>query len=262
MFTTSELKQIEAVIRKAGELILEVYEHDFSVEYKQDESPLTVADQLANNHIVDSLSTLFPKINFITEETKTASYSNRKTWSKTWIVDPLDGTKEFVKRNGEFTVNIALCEGNEIVFGMILVPVTGDLYYAQKGEAAWKKNGTGERSKLQASKPTDELIVVASRSHRSSEVDDFVDQFSSQFKSVKYIAAGSSLKICLVAEGKAHLYPRLGPTMEWDTAAGQIIAEESGATMLQANTGEEMVYNKEDLLNPNFIVSSFTLTKF
>lgn len=251
------LIDIERVIRKAGDLILEVYNTDFDVDYKQDESPLTIADQRANTYLVEQLSQLFPSVEFITEETKNADYSERKNWDYTWIIDPLDGTKEFVKRNGEFTVNVALCNKTEIIFGMILIPVTGEIFYAQKGEGSFKIDIDGNTTKLAAVKPTsDKLIVVASRSHRSQAVDDYVAEMADQYKEVEYRAAGSSLKLCLVAEGKAHIYPRLGPTMEWDTAAGHIIAEEAGAVITRHDNGEPLSYNKENLLNPFFIVSA------
>ena len=254
----SDIDFLTSVIQKAGEIILDVYETDFDVDYKDDQSPLTIADERANALIVKQLSERYPNTEFITEETQTASFEQRKNWEDIWIIDPLDGTKEFVKKNGEFTVNIALAKHNKIVFGMILVPVTGDIYYAVEGEGSFKISD-GNTSKLKAVKPENELVVVASRSHRSKEVDEFVEQFSEQFNNVSYKAAGSSLKLCLVAEGKAHIYPRLGPTMEWDTAAGHIIAEEAGAKITRYDTGEELLYNKENLLNPYFIVSSFDL---
>lgn len=256
----SQLTHLVSIVKHAGNLILEVYHTDFEVGFKEDESPLTIADQTANNYIVKELSSLFPHFHFITEETKNAEFDERKDWEYTWIIDPLDGTKEFVKRNGEFTVNIALCHRSEIIFGIILVPVTGEIFYAQKGEGSYKIDKNGETQQLSISAPGDELIVVASRSHRSQEVDDFVNTMSSDYKEVVYQAAGSSLKLCLVAEGKAHIYPRLGPTMEWDTAAGHIIAEEAGAIITRHDNGQQLNYNKENLLNPYFIVSSFSLS--
>ncbi len=257
-----DLEKIEVIIREAGEIILEVYEGDFSVNYKKDESPLTIADQRANDLLVKKLKALYPNIPFITEETKNASYAVRKNWDYVWIIDPLDGTKEFIKRNGEFTVNIALCHQHEIVFGMILVPVTGELFYAQKGQGSFKINSQNEEQKLHVKTRGDELTVVASRSHLSQEVKDYVNELSSQYKSIDFVAAGSSLKMCLVAEGKADIYPRLGPTMEWDTAAGTIIAQEAGAAVYQYENNKSMIYNKEDLLNPYFIVTNKALTEF
>jgi len=260
MLNNSQLKQLVDIIKHGGQLILEIYNTDFEVDYKEDESPLTIADQKANDYIVEQLSASFSDIHFITEETKNAEYDERKNWEYTWIIDPLDGTKEFVKRNGEFTVNIALCHKTEIIFGMIYVPVTGEVYYAQKGEGSFKIDSHGDTHRLSISPPQDELIVVASRSHRSQAVDDFVNEISSDYENVVYQAAGSSLKLCLVAEGKAHIYPRLGPTMEWDTAAGHIIAQEAGAIITRHDNGEPLHYNKENLLNPFFIVSSFSLS--
>lgn len=250
------------LIEKAGKIILDVYHTDFDVDYKEDESPLTIADQRANDLLVEQLSQKYPSTNFITEETQDAPYTERKSWEDIWIIDPLDGTKEFVKKNGEFTVNIALANQNEIVLGMILVPVTGDIYYAVKGKGAFKISD-GEKQQLNVRIPNqNQLVAVASRSHRSQEVDEYVNQFSSHFKEINYKPAGSSLKLCLVAEGKAHLYPRLGPTMEWDTAAGHIIATEAGATITRFDNGKKLTYNKENLLNPYFIVSSFNIEDY
>ena len=255
--TTTDLQFLQETIREAGDIILNIYNTDFDVDYKDDESPLTIADERANDLLVKRIAEKYPDTNFITEETKDAPFSERKNWNYTWIIDPLDGTKEFVKKNGEFTVNIALANKSEIIFGMILIPVTGDIFYAVKDKGAFKIADSQE-TKLQSIQPDgNELIVVASRSHRSQEVDDYVDNFSDHFEEVTYKAAGSSLKLCLVAEGKAHIYPRLGPTMEWDTAAGHIIAEEAGATITRFDNEQELTYNKENLLNPYFIVSSF-----
>lgn len=256
--TNNDIQFLTKTIREAGDLILEVYDTDFDVDYKNDESPLTIADQKANQLLVEKISAQYPDTHFITEETKTAAYNDRKLWDYTWIIDPLDGTKEFVKKNGEFTVNIALAHKESIVFGMILIPVTGDIFYAIKDKGSFKISN-GETNQLSVIQPENELIVVASRSHRSKEVDEYVDKFSTLYEDVSYKAAGSSLKLCLVAEGKAHIYPRLGPTMEWDTAAGQIIAEEAGAKVVRFDNGQPLTYNKENLLNPYFIVSSFDL---
>lgn len=255
MFTEQELYSIEKIVRNAGKIILDIYRTDFDVDYKQDESPLTIADQQANDYLVSQLKSFFPTIEFITEETQNAPFKTRSLWDLTWIIDPLDGTKEFIKKNDEFTVNVALCQNNEIIFGAIYVPVTGEYFYAQKGQGAYKIHKK-TKEKLTAQKPQDTLIAVASRSHKSQAVDTFIEEFHSKFNEIKFVAAGSSLKLCLVAEGKAHIYPRLGPTMEWDVAAGIIIAQEAGATVYRFDNQQQLTFNKQNLLNPFFIVSS------
>ena len=182
-------------------------------------------------------------------------YEVRKSWDWVWLVDPLDGTKEFIKRNGEFTVNIALVNGGKVVLGVVYLPVTGTVYYAIEGQGSYRiVNNEREILELKSPDPNKVLNVVASRSHNSQEVLDYVEELKTTYPDVEFVAAGSSLKFCLVAEGKAHVYPRLAPTMEWDTCAGQIVAKEAGAVVIKAGTDEELDYNKENLLNPFFIV--------
>jgi len=249
-------EHIIRIAKEAGSIILDIYDTDFDVEYKGDESPLTIADQKANDHIVKELLKLFPNANMITEETRNEEFDVRKNWEQVWIVDPLDGTKEFVKKNGEFTVNIALLENGEATLGVIYVPVKDEIYYAIKGQGSFKiANGESTHLKVRDNK-SDKLIVVGSRSHRSPKVDEYVGTLMTQYTDIEYLAAGSSLKFCLVAEGKADIYPRFGPTMEWDIAAGSIIAEEAGASITKVDDGERLTFNKEDLLNPFFIVSA------
>lgn len=258
---------------KAGQAILEVYRSDFDVEQKSDNSPLTMADRKSNDIILDALSST--QIPVLSEEGRETPYEQRKTWERLWIVDPLDGTKEFIKRNDEFTVNIALVEYGQPILGVIYVPVKNELYFAAQGYGAFKLNNPsvdqlidfniGEAGLLDelaaaserlplaadADKP---LTIVGSRSHAGPELEAFVEQKRQEYDRLEFISAGSSLKICLVAEGRADLYPRMGPTCEWDTAAGQAIAEISGAKLLDFKTGEPLRYNRADLLNPWFIV--------
>lgn len=257
-----QVQAILKVIREASSIVLSIYNQEsrIKVEVKSDSSPVTRADKQANNFIVSQLEELYPESNFITEEADLSDYSIRRDWEYTWIIDPLDGTKEFINRNGEFTINIALAKGSEIVFGVIMIPPTGVIYYAEKGKGAFKIED-GQTTQIQARKPSldEELIVLTSRSHRSSKIENFVEEnYSSMFQNIKYQPAGSSLKMCLVAEGRAHLYPRLGTTMEWDIAAGAIIAQEAGA-IVEAIDGKPLKFNKEDLRNPSFIVRSFSV---
>ena len=258
---------------KAGQAILEVYRSDFDVEQKSDNSPLTMADRKSNDIILDALSST--QIPVLSEEGRETPYEQRKTWERLWIVDPLDGTKEFIKRNDEFTVNIALVEYGQPILGVIYVPVKNELYFAAQSYGAFKINNppverlihynNGETGLLDelaaasdrlplatdADKP---LTIVGSRSHAGPELEAFVEQKRQEHDHLEFISAGSSLKICLVAEGQADLYPRMGPTCEWDTAAGQAIAEIAGAKLLDFKTGEPLRYNRADLLNPWFIV--------
>lgn len=258
---------------KAGEAIMEVYQSDFAVEAKEDRSPLTLADKRAHDIIKADL--LGHGIPFISEEGKSTPYETRKEWPTLWIVDPLDGTKEFIKRNGEFTVNIALIDGQRPVLGVVYAPVLQWLYFASTNIGAYKltdvqpgafgqeKNGQVENRLLQLKQGSIKLpveqsrqiyTIVGSRSHGTPELEAFVEIKRKEKGNVEFIAAGSSLKICLVAEGAADIYPRLGPTMEWDTAAGQAIAECAGTKMYVYETGHSLNYNREDMLNPWFVV--------
>ena len=267
---------IEAAIQ-AGRAILEVYETDFVVEHKADDSPLTLADRRSHQILVDRLaSTQLP---ILSEEGRDMPYDERKYWQTFWLLDPLDGTKEFVKRNGEFTVNIALIHDGRPVMGVIYVPVQDVLYFGATDSGAYKlaqAAGQIDRSaeasahkeeQLQAlcnasqhlplaSDPTLPFTVVGSRSHSTPEVQQIVDDLRRQHGTVDLMSAGSSLKICMVAEGRAQLYPRTGPTMEWDTAAGQAIAEAAGARLVVFDTEDPLRYNKENLRNPWFMVKS------
>jgi 3'(2'), 5'-bisphosphate nucleotidase len=271
------LRSIQAAIA-AGNAINEVYHsEDFGVEYKSDQSPLTLADQRSHDIIVNNLREF--DIPILSEEGKDAPYAQRKGWKRFWVVDPLDGTKEFIKRNGEFTVNIALVENSHPVLGTIFVPDRNTLYFAARNFGAYKlqdgpfaelsetRADSAEETRIlldqivgqSARLPIENqqrplLTIVGSRSHKTPELEAYVEEKRKAHGEVEFISAGSSLKICLVAEGRADVYPRLGPTMEWDTAAGQAIAENAAARVYQYSTSKPLIYNKEDLHNPWFIV--------
>ncbi len=253
---------------KAGAEILKIYNDpnsDFGVERKADNSPLTIADRRAHNVIVETLAPC--KIYTLSEEGKHESYHMRSAVSQMWIIDPLDGTKEFIKRNGEFTVNIALVEEGVPVMGVVYLPVKEILYFAQKGVGSYRlENITFEgelqsaeeyievASKLPLSIKRDKFTVVASRSHPSAETADFIESMKQIHGVVECVSSGSSIKIALVAEGSADIYPRFAPTMEWDTAAGDAVARYAGAEVVRSDDQKPLEYNKQDLLNPWFIV--------
>lgn len=235
----------------AGEEILKIYESgDFSIESKADSSPLTLADKAAHRSIVEILEKT--EIPILSEEGQSIPYNERSKWSYFWMVDPLDGTKEFIKKNGEFTVNIALIHDHEPILGVVYPPVLGELYWASKGQGSFvEENGNVLRlstSNIDLSKTG--IKVVASRSHMSSETEAYI----SGFDEPKIVSKGSSLKFLLVASGEADVYPRFGPTMEWDTAAAHLIVTESGGRVVLEDEQTPLSYNKKDLLNPYFIV--------
>jgi len=251
----------------AGASIMNIYnkpDSDFAVELKSDNSPLTLADKASHEMITEALSvTPFP---VLSEEGKEIPYKERAKWKTLWIVDPLDGTKEFIKRNGEFTVNIALIEKGTPTLGVIYVPYRKELYYASEKTGAYKVTGVDckqQPSFLEIKKSAVHLpvsvghqgiVVVASRSHQTQETSEYIESLRKQGKPVTLISSGSSLKICLVAEGSADVYPRFAPTMEWDTAAGHAIARAAGCEIYHINGKTPITYNKENLLNPWFIV--------
>ncbi|GAB4179471.1 MAG: 3'(2'),5'-bisphosphate nucleotidase CysQ [Geothermobacteraceae bacterium] len=245
------LETITAIAREAGAAIMEIYAgDDFAVETKADDSPLTRADRASHAVIVAGLQAAFPDIPILSEEGRDIPWQERRHWQRFWLVDPLDGTKEFIKRNGEFTVNIALVEGGEPVLGVVHVPALATTYLGRRGEGAWReRNGDRQAIRPTCPAPGTPLAVVMSRSHPSVELDAYLKQIEVG----EAVPVGSSLKLCAVAEGRADLYPRLGPTMEWDTAAGQAVAEAAGARVLAAD-GQPLRYNKPKLLNPWFVV--------
>jgi 3'(2'), 5'-bisphosphate nucleotidase len=246
-----DFDKVCAIARDAGSAIMEIYAGEFDVELKGDNSPLTSADRASHQVIVEGLTESSPDIPVLSEEGRDIPYAERAAWSRFWLVDPLDGTKEFIKRNGEFTVNIALVEDSQVTAGVVYVPAQDTMYFGRLGDGAWKIEGNQEPVKITV-RTADEsqgLTVVMSRSHPSPELEEYLRDI----KVAEAMPVGSSLKLCVVAEGKADLYPRLGPTMEWDTAAGHAVVEAAGGTVTQVN-GTPLRYNKENLLNPYFIV--------
>jgi 3'(2'), 5'-bisphosphate nucleotidase len=249
---------------EAGAEIMKIYANSFEVAWKEDNSPITIADEKANEIINACL--LKTNIPIISEENKQMAYVTRKTWDTCWMVDPLDGTKEFIKRNGEFTVNIALIKNNKPVLGVIYVPTSKIVYYALVSEKkayklvlksphyATEDETVSLNELIPLKEDSAEIRVVASRSHLNEETGAFLVHLNEQGKQVTIVSVGSSLKFCLVAEGKATIYPRFAPTMEWDTAAGHAICNAVGLKVMQAATDKELQYNKEQLLNPYFIV--------
>ncbi len=255
-----EREQIERLIetaKKAGDRIMDFYSAPIEVELKADNSPLTLADSAAHQIILQDLKRFFPELPVISEEQKNLDYEIRKNWDRTWMVDPLDGTKEFIRKNGEFTVNIALIEDGRPVFGIVYLPAKKQLYYGMEGKGAFYRTGDAEH-KINVNPPEKggKLILAGSRSHQSPEIEKFIERQKKNFSEVELLPAGSALKFCLVAEGNVHAYPRLGPTMEWDTAAGHAIVNAAGGWVLNFETGEELTYNKDNLLNPGFIATA------
>jgi len=251
------INSIIEIAKEAGEAILEIYKQDFSVELKSDNSPLTIADKKSNDIIVAALKNIDASIPIISEENKLLEYEIRKSWTKCWIVDPLDGTKEFIKKNGEFTVNIALVENGIPILGVVHVPAQQITYYAEIGKGSYKlENNITSILKIRPLAQDGVLKIVGSRSHQTPELLEYVAQQKLKFAAVDFVAAGSSLKFCLLADGKADVYTRLGPTMEWDTCAGQIVATEAGAEVLRFDNLQSLTYNRQDLLNPFFIVKN------
>lgn len=251
-----DMHSIVQIAKKAGAKIMSIYALPFDVEIKSDNSPLTQADQAANQIIVDFLAKEYPDIPIISEETKLTEYGTRKDWNRCWLVDPLDGTKEFIKKNGEFTVNIALIENGRPVEGVVYIPAQRITYFTQDGKA-YKEDAEGSVKQIMTKQPDKhKIVVMGSRSHSSPAVEAFVDQLKTRYDEVEFQAAGSSLKFCYIAEGKAHCYPRLGPTMEWDTGAGQAVVEKAGGAVRIHDTQEPLTYNKPDLLNPFFVVEA------
>ncbi len=250
---------------EAGKAIIDIYEnHDFQVNFKEDNSPLTIADKKGHNIIFDALVEL--ELPILSEEGEIPDYNTRKNWDKYWCIDPLDGTKEFIKRNGEFTVNIALIEKNTPIAGVIYVPVTKELYFSSQEIGAFKIDDISDidfndldklikkSAKLPIQKNREVFTIVASRSHLNEETENFINKMKQRYGKVETISKGSSLKLCMLAEGLADIYPRYAPTMEWDTAAGSAIVLNAGFELTKDDGITPLDYNKENLLNPSFIV--------
>ena len=269
MLDTIDLEVVIGIAKNAGDVIMEIYNKDFQIEYKDDKSPLTEADTKSNEIICSALEKAYPQIPLLSEENREVPYETRKDWEYYWCIDPIDGTKEFIKKNGEFTVNIALIHKNTPVLGVVYAPALGDMYFAKKGEGAFRVRVDGRwtmddglkdaqalplKSEHGVRNSKAELIVVASKSHLSAETEDFIDSLTTNDQRLMTISKGSSLKLVMVAEGTADIYPRLAPTMEWDTAAADAIVRESGKMTYQYNPDPQSSDSKENLLNPWFVV--------
>lgn len=253
------LDRIRAIAADAGVAIMDVYSRDFSVSAKRDASPLTEADLAAHAIIEDRLRKEFSQIPLLSEESsEQVPYATRKHWGRYWLVDPLDGTKEFVKRNGQFTVNIALIDGSRPVAGVVHVPATGITYWGSEPAGSFKSAGASDAVPIRCSTipASGRLRVVASSSHRSAETDRYLQALRRRYSEMSFLAVGSSIKICMVAEGAADIYPRFGPTMEWDSAAAHAILNAAGGRLIRNDTGEDLSYNKPDLLNPWFVAEA------
>ena len=249
------LEEIKKLAISAGDAILEVYRsEDLGISHKEDKSPLTEADKRADEIIVEGLKALTPDLPRLTEESAKEGFDIRQSWNTFWLVDPLDGTKEFIKKTGQFTVNIALIENGSPVMGVVWAPEIEILYWAERGKGAFKSDKDGEHSVRTRKAPSERLSIVASKDHAGPQVE----ALKRQYEGCELKSMGSSLKLCLVAEGEADLYLRDAPTMEWDTGAAHAIVKEAGG-LVQVWNGkegvEELVYNKENLRNPQFLVT-------
>lgn len=246
-------KEVGQIAKTAGAEIMRIYEsEDFGVEVKGDDSPLTKADRAANTVIVKGLEHLSFRAPIISEENAEVPYEDRKDYEQFWLVDPLDGTKEFIKRNGEFTVNIALIDSGKPLMGIVYTPVTEELAIGIVGEGAWVVGREDQPLEVASFRMSDSALrVVASRSH----LNEATQTYLAQLNEPEVVNKGSSLKILEIAKGTAHLYPRLGPTMEWDTAAAHAIVEAAGGSLINQETGQPLQYNKPSLLNPYFVAA-------
>lgn len=243
--------QVNKIAHAAAREVLNIYTSDFAIEHKDDRSPLTAADMAAHNTICQQLAILTPDIPVLSEESSDIPFATRKTWNRYWLVDPLDGTREFIKRNGEFTVNIALIENHQPVLGVVHVPVSAITYFASTGNGAWKQAKQESPQRIKTRKTgAEQFIMAGSRSHGSEKQQNFINCLGD----AEIIAIGSSLKFCLVAEGSVDIYPRFGPTSEWDTAAAQCIVEEAGGIVTDIDLNPLRYNTRESLLNPDFLV--------
>lgn len=265
MLTLAQLNELKTIAREAGQAILDVYHSDdFQVQRKGDNSPLTAADLAAHRVIDAGLAALTPDIPRLSEEAADIPFEERQHWPRFWCIDPLDGTKEFINRNGEFTVNIALIENNQPVSGIIYVPISDELYW-NDARSAWKQTADEEPLRIRCRPLGRQLTLIASRRHGQEKNAALLGPLAEQFDSIETVNKGSSVKMCLIAEGQADIYPRLFPTSEWDTAASQAIVEAAGGRLIDAHTLQPLQYNlRESLENPWFIVvgdPAFPLTQ-
>ncbi|TVR93027.1 MAG: 3'(2'),5'-bisphosphate nucleotidase [Trueperaceae bacterium] len=246
------LPHVVAVARAAGRAIMEIYRTDFDVRFKDDTSPLTKADLAAHRVIADGLRALTPELPLVSEEQVHAPFDTRRAWPRHWLVDPLDGTREFVARSGEFSVNIALVEAGRPHLGVVHAPVTDVTYAGGTGLGAWRSLGDGSAEPIGVRRPEGaELVVLTSRTHRDERTEAFLAELAKRHR-LDVQQRGSALKACLIAAGEAHLYPRMGRTWEWDTAASQAVLEAAGGVLCEVGGAVALRYGKRDLLNPAF----------
>ncbi len=247
------VQEVIQISKQAGNIIMDIYgKDDFQIESKADESPLTIADKASNVYIEEALTKLHPEYPIVSEETKQASFDERRQYDYCWMVDPLDGTKEFIKRNGEFAINIALIKNHQVILGVIHVPAKNETYFAELGQGAYQQLGDEDPTPITAASYNTSMQgirIACSRSHINDATRAYMDKYNEPILK----PLGSALKFTEIAKGTVHLYPRFGPTMEWDTAPAQILVEEAGGQIWQWGTQEPLLYNKENLLNPHFI---------
>jgi len=250
MHYSSLLPDVIKIADEASEKVLHIYQSDFKVHFKEDETPITAADLAANEIITQGLRRITRDIPIISEEGSETPWEERKHWRRFWLVDPIDGTKDFTQRTGEFTINIAMIEDGEPVMGVVIAPALKEAYWGVKGEGAYKRDRTGKARHIRVAEPRDSLRVVASKNHLNEDTRAFIAKLGPH----ETVQAGSSLKFCRIAEGHADIYPRLGPTSEWDTAAAHAVLLAAGGKV-QTLQGEPLKYGKEDVLNPWFIAA-------
>lgn len=250
MHYSSILPDVIKVADEASEKVLHIYQSDFKVNYKDDKSPITAADVASHEVIVHGLRRISRDIPILSEESAAAPWEERQHWHRFWLIDPIDGTRDFTQRSGEFTVNIALIEGGEPVLGVVTAPALKEAYWGVSGEGAYKRDRTGRTHQIRVAEPKETLRVVASKNHLNAETKTFIDALGTH----ETVQAGSSLKFCRIAEGHADIYPRMGPTSEWDTAAAHAVLLAAGGKV-QSTDGYPLLYGKEDVLNPNFIAA-------
>ena len=250
MHYSSILPDVIKIADEASEKVLHIYQSDFKVNYKEDHSPITAADVASHDIIVKGLRQISRNIPILSEEGAEIPWEERKKWRRFWLIDPIDGTKDFTQRTGEFTVNIAMIEDGEPVMGVVTAPALKEAFWGIKGECAHMRDRTGRVHRIRVAEPKDTLRVVASKNHLNEETRAFIETLGSH----ETVQAGSSLKFCRIAEGHADIYPRMGPTSEWDTAAAHAVLVAAGGKV-QTPEGQPLVYGKENILNPNFIAA-------
>ena len=250
MHYSSILPEVLKIADAASEKVMSIYMTDFKVDYKADESPITAADIASHNVIVEGLSNLSQDIPVLSEEGAGIPWSERKHWQRFWLIDPIDGTKDFTQRTGEFTVNIALIENGEPILGVVTAPALKEAYWGLRGEGAYKRDNTGHVQRISVAPPGEAKRVVASKNHLNEDTKAFIDKLGAH----ELVQAGSSLKFCKIAEGHADIYPRLAPTCEWDTGAAHAVLLAAGGKV-ETLEGKPLQYGKEDVLNPHFIAS-------